>query len=58
MTTAIELIHGTAFVALYFTPSVVAFHRAKSARFAIALFNLLAGWTVIGWMAAFIWASV
>ena len=58
MNTAIEMIYGTAFVSLYLTPSIVAFYRAKKSRFGIALFNLLAGWTVIGWMAAFIWACV
>jgi hypothetical protein len=58
MTTAIEMIYGTAFVTLYFTPSIVAFYRAKPSRFGIAFFNLLAGWTVIGWIAAFIWACV
>jgi hypothetical protein len=58
MATTIELIYGTAFVTLYFTPSIVAFCRAKSSRFGIAFLNLLAGWTVIGWIAAFIWACV
>jgi hypothetical protein len=58
MTTAIEMIYGTAFVTLYFTPSIVAFYRARPSRFRIAFFNLLAGWTVIGWIAAFIWACV
>jgi hypothetical protein len=45
-------------VTLCFTPSIVAFYRAKPSRFGIALFNLLVGWTVIGWIAAFIWACV
>lgn len=58
MTTVIELIYGTAFVALYFTPSIVALYRVKPSRFGISLLNLLAGWTVIGWLAAFIWACV
>ena len=58
MTTAIEMIYGTAFVTLYFTPSIVAFYRAKPSRFGIAFLNLIAGWTMIGWIAAFIWACV
>jgi hypothetical protein len=58
MTMAIEMIYGTAFVMLYCTPAIVAFCRAKPSRFGIAIFNLLAGWTMIGWIAAFIWASV
>jgi hypothetical protein len=36
MTTAIEMIYGTAFVTLYFIPSIVAFYRAKPSRFGIA----------------------
>lgn len=58
MTTAIEMIYGTAFVMLYVTPSIVAFYRAKPSRFGIAFLNLIAGWTMIGWIAAFIWACV
>jgi len=45
ITTAIEMIYGTAFVTLYFTPSIVAFYRAKPSRFGIAFLNLIAGWT-------------
>jgi hypothetical protein len=58
MATVIEIVYGTAFVTLYITPSIVAFYRAKSSRLGIAFLNLLAGWTVIGWIAAFIWACV
>ena len=58
MTTVIEMIYGAAFVALYFTPSIVAFYRAKPSRFGIAFLNLVAGWTVIGWLAAFLLACV
>jgi len=59
MTSAVvHMVYVTAFVALYFVPSIIAFHRAKPARFRIAFLNLLTGWTVIGWLAAFIWACV
>ena len=59
MTTVIvHAVYATAFVTLYFTPSFIAFYRAKPSRFSIAFLNLLTGWTVIGWLAAFIWACV
>jgi len=41
-------------VLMYFLPSIIA-HR-KQAFTAIFLVNLLAGWTVIGWFVALIWA--
>lgn len=54
----VHVVYITAFGALYFTPSIIAFYRAKPSRFSIALLNLLTGWTTIGWLAAFIWACV
>ena len=39
---------------LYFIPAFVA--KGKRNAGAIFLLNLLAGWTVIGWVAALIWA--
>lgn len=41
---------------LYLIPTVVAFHRQHHNRQAIGALNLLLGWTVIGWIAALIWA--
>jgi hypothetical protein len=42
-------------IALYFYPAICAAgeHPRSSAIFAL---NLLAGWTLIGWVGAFIWA--
>jgi Superinfection immunity protein len=54
----VHVVYFTAFVTLYFSPSIVAFYRAKPSRFSIAFLNLLTGWTMIGWVAAFIWACV
>ena len=54
----VHVAYITAFVTLYFTPSIIAFYRAKPSRFSIAYLNLLTGWTTIGWLAAFIWACV
>jgi len=39
---------------LYFLPAI--FGRDKSNATGIFLLNLFLGWTLIGWVAAFIWA--
>ena len=41
-------------VILYFTPALLG--RKKRNALAIFCLNLLTGWTVIGWVAALIWA--
>jgi len=40
--------------ALYFLPSIIG--RDKRDFTGIFLFNLLLGWTVVGWVVAFFWA--
>ena len=40
----------------YFVPAVIGFRKKNFT--AIALVNLLAGWTVVGWIFALIWAIV
>ncbi len=42
---------------LYFIPYGLAHSRKHPSRTAIGLLNLLAGWTLIGWAAALIWAA-
>jgi len=41
-------------LALYFLPSVVGDKKAN--RWAIFTLNLLAGWTIVGWIIAMVWA--
>ncbi len=41
-------------IALYFLPSIIA--RNKRNATAIFILNLLTGWSVLGWVAALIWA--
>ena len=65
-----EVIFGSLFViliasitlavslALYFIPSIIAYVRNHKYRIPIFVLNLLAGVTVIGWIAAFIWAFI
>ncbi len=43
-------------VVVYFLPAIVADARERSDAFAVTIFNVLFGWTVIGWVAAFVWA--
>lgn len=41
---------------LYLLPSLVALSNKKNNAGAIFALNLLAGWTVIGWIGSFVWA--
>ncbi|ALL66544.1 ABC-type Mn2+/Zn2+ transport system, permease component protein [Paraburkholderia caribensis MBA4] len=43
-------------VVVYFLPAIVADAREREDAFALTIFNVLFGWTVIGWVAAFVWA--
>jgi hypothetical protein len=55
---------GVAFVVLlliavfYFLPAVIANQRDTTHLGAIFIINLLFGWTILGWIAALIWAVV
>jgi len=42
----------------YFLPSLIAGVQGKRSIGAIAALNVLLGWTLIGWVAAFIWALI
>ena len=41
---------------LYFLPTYIAWRNKKANLGAIAALNILAGWLIIGWIVAFIWA--
>jgi T4 superinfection immunity protein len=41
---------------VYFIPSFMAHWRRKENLMAIVTLNLLAGWTVVGWIGALVWA--
>jgi hypothetical protein len=41
---------------IYFLPSLVASARSHNNSTAIFAFNILLGWTFLGWVAAFVWA--
>lgn len=44
------------FAAFYFLPALIAGVRSKRDVVAIFALNLLLGWTVVGWVAALVWA--
>jgi hypothetical protein len=43
-------------VLAYFLPSLVAFARGHQSWLEIVTCNLLLGWTLLGWIAAFVWS--
>ena len=44
-------------ISCYFMPTIVALLRDKHGAGSVALVNFFLGWTVIGWLLAFVWAS-
>ena len=49
---------NVAYVALlYLLPAIIGFCRNHRQRFAIAILNVLLGWTVLGWIVALIWSA-
>ena len=45
-----------AFVMLYLVPTADAYDRAHPHALRISLLNVFLGWTVVGWVAAFVWS--
>ena len=43
-------------IVLYFLPALIASVRHANSGGLIFLLNLFAGWTVVGWFAALVWA--
>lgn len=41
---------------LYFLPAMIAFQNKKRNKAAITVLNVFLGWSVIGWIAALVWA--
>lgn len=52
--TVAKVMAGMVALVAYFIPALIA--RDKTNWRTILIFNLLAGWTVIGWLIALIWA--
>ena len=56
--TSFLAVAAVAAFAIYFLPTFVAANNKHPHVGAIFVLNLLAGFTVIGWVAAFIWAFI
>lgn len=52
-----SMIVASAFIlGIYLIPYLVAVHRSHHQRGAIAVLNILLGWTLLGWIVALVWA--
>ena len=49
---------GGALIALYFLPAIIAGRRGTKNQGMIFAINALIGWSIVGWLAVFIWAVV
>ena len=49
-------LNATLFALGYLIPTFIVLTRQRDQRLKLFLVNLLTGWTLIGWMVAFIWA--
>lgn len=45
-----------AVIGIYLIPTIIAVQEKKINRNAIVALNILAGWTVVGWIGALVWA--
>lgn len=43
-------------IACYFAPTMAAMGRSHRQTLPIVLLNLFLGWTIVGWVAALVWA--
>ena len=56
---SMEVLVGLLIVAcLYFLPSVIAAFRNHPKLAAIFMYNLLLGWTGLGWVVVLVWAFI
>jgi hypothetical protein len=46
------------FLLAYLLPAIVALSRGHHQLLAIFVLNLVAGWTLIGWVVALVWACM
>jgi uncharacterized membrane protein len=47
-----------AIVLIYMLPTFIAFGRDHPRRQDIAVVNIVLGWTLVGWIGAFLWATL
>ena len=41
---------------IYFLPTAIVIHRKHRNKVPIIVLNILAGWSIVGWVAAFVWS--
>ena len=51
-----EYVYLLIIVGVYFLPTLISYDRKHDSRAGIMALNLLLGWSLIGWIIAFIWA--
>lgn len=56
MEAIVGLISLAIILAIYFLPTIVASNRGHQSTGAIFFLNLLLGWTLLGWVVAFVWS--
>jgi hypothetical protein len=44
-------------IGIYLVPTIIAWRRLHPNRTTIFILNLLAGWTLVGWVAALVWST-
>jgi hypothetical protein len=55
--TVLSIVMTLILLFLYFLPTAVALKRKHHQSDAIFVLNLLLGWTLLGWIAAMVWAA-
>lgn len=51
-----ELLIFIVLLLLYFTPTIIAHSRSHRNATGVTLLNIFLGWTVLGWLGAFLWS--
>ncbi len=51
-----EILLAVAVIAVYLLPAILADRTKRHSVLPLALFNVLLGWTIVGWFAALYWA--
>lgn len=54
----IALIIGAVILTLYFIPTLVAMARNIKRLGGVIVVNIFLGWTLLGWVGAFVWAVI
>lgn len=52
------IILGLLIAVCYFAPALLAYKYEKKNKKAVFVLNLFTGWTFVGWVIAFVWATM